>query len=135
MIDVCCAIISESKRLLVVKRSSKSNNPLKWEFPGGKVLINETPEQCIIREIKEELNIEIKILRKLIPVEHYNGKIDIRLIPFECIISGGKMLLTEHSDFEWFEFDDYLKYDWLEADIKILEANKHLIKKDSILEC
>ena len=56
--------------------------PLKWEFPGGKIEPHETEEECIKREIKEELNIEISLLKRLTPTSFDYPKISIELIPF-----------------------------------------------------
>ena len=70
MIEVCCAIITKDSKLLAVQRGIESNHPLKWEFPGGKIIFGETPEQCIIREIDEELSVNIELFSKLHPVEY-----------------------------------------------------------------
>ncbi|MBK6285706.1 MAG: NUDIX domain-containing protein [Draconibacterium sp.] len=61
MIKVTCAIIIKNGRILVTQRKANSSHPLNWEFPGGKLNSGETLEYCIIREIKEELDIEIEI--------------------------------------------------------------------------
>jgi 8-oxo-dGTP diphosphatase len=60
-IRVTCAIIEFAGKVLVVQRSKKMNLPLKWEFPGGKIEEGELEEECIVREIKEELNLDIEI--------------------------------------------------------------------------
>ncbi len=65
MIDVTCAIILRDGKILATQRSEKMNLPLKWEFPGGKIEQNETPGNCLQREIREELNLEIELLKKL----------------------------------------------------------------------
>jgi 8-oxo-dGTP diphosphatase len=65
MINVTCAIILVDSKILVTQRSEKMKLPLKWEFPGGKLELDEKEDDCVMREIKEELNIEIKVLNKL----------------------------------------------------------------------
>ncbi len=66
MIDVTCAIIrNEENEILVVQRGESTDHPMKWEFPGGKLAPGETEEECIIREIQEELSIEIVIMRQV----------------------------------------------------------------------
>lgn len=95
--------------------------PLKWEFPGGKIEDNETAEECLIREIKEELNIEIEITGSLSPNDHqYPDKL-IRLIPFICRQKDGELILKEHADYKWLDAKDLLDLDWAEADVPIIE--------------
>lgn len=122
MIRVSCAIIINSfDQVLVTKRSSLMPLPLKWEFPGGKIEENETAEACLIREIKEELNIEILITGSLPPNDHqYPDKL-IRLIPFICRQTGGEIVLKEHSDYKWLDVKDLLDLDWAEADVGVVE--------------
>jgi len=69
-IDVCCALIIKDDRILITQRSEKMKLPLKWEFPGGKLENNEKAETAIIREIKEELLMNIEVLKPLKPIEH-----------------------------------------------------------------
>jgi 8-oxo-dGTP diphosphatase len=82
IISVTCAIIIYNEKILAVQRGPHMNLPLKWEFPGGKIEKNETEEACIKREIKEELNIEITLLKKLSTSFHEYPNISIELIPF-----------------------------------------------------
>jgi 8-oxo-dGTP diphosphatase len=122
MIKVSCAIIvNVQKQVLVTQRSAHMPLPLKWEFPGGKIEENETAEACLIREIKEELNIEIEITGSLPPNDYqYPNKL-IRLIPFICRQKGGKLILKEHADYKWLDAKDLLDLDWAEADVPIVK--------------
>lgn len=94
--------------------------PLKWEFPGGKLELNETEIDCIKREIKEELNIEIQVTRRLTPVIHEYPDFKIKLIPFIANYTTGDLILKEHSDFFLAKKEELLNLDWAEADIPIL---------------
>ncbi len=94
--------------------------PLKWEFPGGKIEENETAEECILREIKEELNLEIEILKRLSASQYDYGTFKINLIPFIAKYKNGVIILAEHKDFKWIEAKDLLSLDWAPADIPIL---------------
>ena len=67
LIKGTCAIISFDEKTLVVQRNETMALPLKWEFPGGKIEPAESEEDCIIREIKEELNIKIELISRLTP--------------------------------------------------------------------
>ena len=83
MIIVTCAIIrNEENEILVVQRGEATDHPFKWEFPGGKLAPEETEEECIIREVNEELSMEIVICGKLQEVDHDYGhkQIDLFLL-------------------------------------------------------
>jgi 8-oxo-dGTP diphosphatase len=94
--------------------------PLKWEFPGGKIELNEKPENCLIREIKEELNIEVKIIKILPSNTHTYPSISIELIPFICEKINGEIILKEHTDFKWLHKNELLALDWADADVPIV---------------
>lgn len=120
MIDVTCAIIrNEENEVLIVRRGPGTDHPLRWEFPGGKINNGETAEDCIIREIAEELSMDIVIVSSLEPVEHDYGFRKIRLIPFICDTLDELPLLSEHVAFRWVGNDDLLKADFSEADIPV----------------
>ena len=122
MIEVSCAIIiNPFDQVLVTQRSAHMPLPLKWEFPGGKIEENETAEACLIREIREELNIEIQITGSLPPNDYqYPDKL-IRLIPFICRQKDGELVLKEHADYKWLYAKDLLDLDWAEADVPIVK--------------
>jgi len=123
MIEVSCAIIVNPEgKVLATQRSTIMPLPLKWEFPGGKIEAGETAEACLIREIREELNIDIQIKNSLPSNDHqYPDKL-IRLIPFICIQTGGEIHLKEHADYKWLNTDDLLNLDWAEADVGVVEV-------------
>jgi 8-oxo-dGTP diphosphatase len=121
LIDVTCAIILFDDKILVTQRSEQMKLPLKWEFPGGKLEINESVEECIIREIKEEINIEVAITRKMSNSIFDYGDFKINLIPFVADYVSGKIILSEHRAYKLLEKEELLNLDWAEADIPILE--------------
>jgi 8-oxo-dGTP diphosphatase len=132
MIQVSCAIIiNPFNQVLVTQRSINMPLPLKWEFPGGKIEENETAEECLIRENREELNIEIEITSALSPNDYqYPDKL-IRLIPFICRQTGGELVLKEHADYKWVDTKDLLDLDWAEADVGVVEEYLRMTAKDS----
>ncbi|PXY45599.1 DNA mismatch repair protein MutT [Flavobacterium hydrophilum] len=121
MINVTCAIILKDKKILVTQRSEKMKLPLKWEFPGGKVENNENEIECIKREIKEEINIEIDVLKKLSNSIYDYGTFKINLIPFLANYISGEINLAEHNCFKLLEKSELLNLDWAEADLPIVE--------------
>ena len=123
MIDVTCAIIRRKERTLAVQRSHGMDLAGHWEFPGGKIETGETAEDCIAREILEELNIRIRPVKQLIPVEHHYKDKAIRLIPFLCEITEWQIQLTEHAAFQWVSPDDIKTLNWAAADWKLIGVN------------
>lgn len=128
MIEVCCAIILKESKILAVQRGPESSHPWKWEFPGGKVSPDETVEQCIVREISEELTIGIGVLTQLAPVEFDYGSRQICLIPFVCQIISGEIILTEHVAQRWLDFDELISVDWSGADRELILKNQESLK-------
>jgi 8-oxo-dGTP diphosphatase len=120
MTNVTCAIIYFGNKILATQRSCTMKLPLKWEFPGGKIENNETDTQCIIREIKEEINIEIEVVGRLSNNIHDYGNIKINLIPFIAKHVSGNIVLTEHSNYKLLDIDELNSLDWADADIPIL---------------
>jgi 8-oxo-dGTP diphosphatase len=119
-ITVICAIIIKDNKILVTQRSSKMILPLKWEFPGGKLELGENEIECIIREIKEELNIEIEVLRKLTSNLHFYESFAINLIPYIANYESGEIYLTEHAAYKFLDKKDLLSLEWADADLPIV---------------
>ena len=117
---VVAAIIKKNNLFLIVQRNRNKHLGLKWEFPGGKVLSNETSKEALIREIKEELNVTINVQKKIAEEKYKDDKIDIVLHYFLCTLQNGIMVLNEHENFAWVEKKDFNKYDFAEGDGNIL---------------
>lgn len=132
MIDVTCAIIiDENGLVLATQRSAQMKMPLKWEFPGGKVETGESLEECLKREIQEELGILLQLGLQLPEHVHHYPDISIRLIPFICKIEAGSIDLKEHLKYSWLSAEDLPGLDWAEADVPVLNHYlKHHTKND-----
>lgn len=128
MIEVSCAIIIKGLKMLAVQRGPESNHPWKWEFPGGKINALETAEQCIIREIEEELMVKIEIAEPLSSVVYNYGKGQICLVPFVCRIIEGEIHLTEHVAQRWMAFKEWESTDWQDADSELIHKNRERLK-------
>lgn len=124
MIDVTCALIIHENKVLAVQRGPETDHPFQWEFPGGKIRDNESAEESIRREIREELSVEIEIFEKLKPIEYDYGIKIIRLIPFICSIKKGSLFLTEHIAQQWVLPGNAEELNWSEADRKLIQENR-----------
>lgn len=124
MIQVVCAIILKENKILIAQRSEKMKLPLKWEFPGGKLEDGENEEEAIIREIKEELNIEILPSRRISAHIHDYGSFKIKLIGYLCIYISGEIRLIEHKDVKFVSLELLNNYDLADADLPIIEKLK-----------
>lgn len=122
IIPVLAAIIrDESGRVLVARRKIHLSNGGKWEFPGGKLFPGESPEQCLAREIREEMGIEIEVLEPFHLVNFTYPEKSILLIGYICRVTGGNWHLTDHDQICWVEKGSLREYDFSAADLPIVE--------------
>tara|TARA_Y100000034_G_C6816717_1_gene367492 strand:+ start:143 stop:505 length:363 start_codon:yes stop_codon:yes gene_type:complete len=116
MITVTCAIIEKGNKFLITQRPNDGrSNANRWEFPGGKVE-NEEMEDCLKREIKEELGVDIEILEEFITSTYEN----IKLVSFKCELKGD----IQHIDIinhAWVSKEELNNYDICEADLPIID--------------
>jgi len=118
---VCCAIIEDGAKVLAAQRSEEMGRGHKWEFPGGKIEHNETPGECIKRELMEELGIEVEIKSMLNSYTHKYKDKTIELIPFIVEITNGVPTPKEHEKLIW-ESPECLKdLEWSGADVPVLK--------------
>ena len=126
MINVVAAVIKdENEKILITQRNLKKSQGGLWEFPGGKIEPNETRENAIVREIKEELDIEIEVKSYLSEnVFNYPEK-DINLIALECKKVSGDIKLLEHEDYKWVSKNELNNFQFAPADLFIIENIKN----------
>ena len=125
---VCALIINKNGQLLACRRGPHSSLPGKWEFPGGKIEIDETPEAALKREIHEELDISISIQTVLDTVTHHYPDFTIALSPFLCQIKDSQSpKCIEHAELRWINPSEANSLDWAEADLPIIEQYKKLL--------
>ena len=99
-----------------------------WEFPGGKIEPNETPETAIVREIEEELDTEIIVEKEIGTIEYDYPTFHISMKCFWCSIKSGELKLLEHEDAKWISLEEIDSVDWLPADREILPKIKEFLK-------
>jgi 8-oxo-dGTP diphosphatase len=128
--QVACAIIEHNGKILAVQRGERLSLPLKWEFPGGKIYQGESPETCVIREVSEELNIQIAVVRSLSLVSHAYPDFSVTLHPFICAIVSGDIILRDHKAMLWLLPRDLPTLDWVAADFPIIRAYLQELSKD-----
>lgn len=116
---VVAAIIQDADgNYLCCKRGEWKSAPGKWEFPGGKPEENESLEEALAREIREELSSEIRIVRQF--DRSTTGEID--LVTFVCDLVGEKpRFSTDHSELAWIGEHELSKLDWAEPDLPALK--------------
>ena len=114
-IQVVAAIIRNQDRIFATQRGY---GPYKdgWEFPGGKIEADETPEQALAREIKEELDTEIIVGDKLTEVEYDYPEFHLSMGCYWCTVLSGHLTLKEHESAKWLRFDELDRVNWLPAD-------------------
>lgn len=130
-IKVSAAIIKHKNFILATQRGYGPQKG-KWEFPGGKIEPGEIPEQAVIREIREELAVEI-IVQKLVTIVEYDyPDFHLQMYCFLCEMNRGKPELREHEAAKWLTREMMDEIDWLPADNLILDQVKQLlpIKKE-----
>ncbi len=119
-IHVSCAIIERNGLVLAAQRNSHMSMPLKWEFPGGKIDGGESAEECLRRELAEELCIEIGINRRLASHTHHYEAFTVTLHPFVCSLKTEQIVLHEHRAVTWLPPESLHTLDWAEADWPII---------------
>jgi 8-oxo-dGTP diphosphatase len=119
-IHVTCGIIEQDGLVLAAQRSAVMSMPLKWEFPGGKIKSGESLEDCLHRELVEELSVEIVISQPLPPTTYEYPSCTVSLYPFICSIAAGEIKLNEHAAVTWLLPGELYVLDWAEADLPVL---------------
>lgn len=127
-IKVVAAIILDNKKIFATQRGYGEFKG-GWEFPGGKVEVNETGEQAIIREIKEELDTTVEIKEFFSTIEHDYDTFHLSMDCYICTVKEGHPVLKEHEAAKWLDTDNLYSVDWLPADISIIEKLKSYLER------
>jgi len=127
-IEVVAAIMKNNQnQIFCARRKAFGELASKWEFPGGKIEPGETHQEALIREIKEELELDVIVNDFLMTVTYKYSTFHLTMHTYYCDIIKGTMVLNEHSEFKWVSANKLELLDWAEADIPIV---KKLIKRE-----
>ncbi len=124
-IKVVAAILHRGNQIFATQRGYGEFKD-GWEFPGGKIESGETPEQALIREIREELDTEIEVGELADTVEYDYPDFHISMKCFWCTVKSGRLELKEHEAARWLGRDELDSVDWLPADLGLIEKLKKL---------
>lgn len=120
---VVAAIIKRGNEVLATQRGYGDYKD-GWEFPGGKIEPGETAEQALVREIREELDVTVRIERHVVDVSYDYSQFHLEMSCFLCSIAKGTPRLLEHEAARWLATGDIGSVDWLPADVLVVEALK-----------
>ena len=124
---VTAAIIYQDGKVLLTRRGPNENLAGFWEFPGGKIEKDDTYQECLTREIKEELNLHIEVGEVLTTSTYKYVHGEIHLIALEASILSGTIELTVHDKYEWVVPTDLVLYKLAPADNPIAEQLPELL--------
>ena len=122
-IRVTAAVIHEDGRIFATQRGYGDYKDW-WEFPGGKIEPGESPEECVVREIREELSATVAVERKICTVEWDYPKFHLSMDCFLCRVAEGELKLLEHEAARWLSRDETDSVHWLPSDVEVLEKLK-----------
>ena len=121
-ITVIAGVIERDSRILIAKRKKNSFLGGKWEFPGGKLEDNETPEECLKRELMEEFGIESEIGDFICSTRHpLNCQTIINLTVYRINYVSGEFNLYDHDEIRWIRRSELNQYDFPEADYAVVK--------------
>ncbi len=125
-IEVVAAIIRKDDKIFVTQRGYGDWKDW-WEFPGGKMESGETPEEALVREIREELSAEISVDEFLCTVEYDYPQFHLTMHCFLCSLIGEALHLNEHEAAKWLGKNELDSVKWLPADLMLIEDVKRKI--------
>lgn len=127
-IEVVAAIITHNDQIFATQRGYGEFKD-GWEFPGGKMEPGETPQQALVREIREELDTEIEVDSLVETVEYDYPNFHLTMHCFLCTIRSGDLVLKEHEAAKWLTKEELDSVDWLPADVLVADKLKALMGK------
>lgn len=130
-IRVVAAVIRKDDRIFATQRGYGEFKD-GWEFPGGKIEPGETPQQALVREIREELETEIRVGDLIDTIEYDYPTFHLSMDCFWCEIVEGSLELKEHEAARWLDRESLYTVDWLPADVGLIEKIRKGIDEDGL---
>ena len=125
-VKVAAAIIQKGNQVFATQRGYGDFKD-GWEFPGGKIEPGETPEEALVREIKEELDTEISIRKLIYVVEYDYSQFHLTMYCYLCEVLSGRLVLKEHEAAKWLAKETLHTVDWLPADYGLVEKLREML--------
>lgn len=122
MIRVTAAVVEKNGKYLVAQRKRGSHLEYTWEFPGGKIEGDESPQECLQREILEEFNVESKVGDFLGSITHKYSDFSIELNAFQVVLLGKILDLKSHEKIQWVSESELGKIELAPADKRLLKV-------------
>ena len=130
MVEVVAALIFDEDRFLICRRPAHKARGLLWEFVGGKVEPGETKQAALIRECREELDVELAVGEVFMDVVHEYPDLTVHLTLFRASIAAGEPRLLEHCELRWITPAEIPEYDFCPADEEILRRLRENAKNE-----
>lgn len=124
--EVAAAILVKDGKVFAARRRPGAHLAGFWEFPGGKVEVGETAEQCLVRELQEELNIVVRVGEYIGENMHDYGIKVVRLVAYFVEHVSGNLELMEHDEMRWLPLDKLESVEWAPADIPLVESYRRM---------
>lgn len=124
MLEVVAAMIRDGEKFMLCRRPAHKARALQWEFPGGKIEKGESAAEALMRECREEMDIEIACEEEYMDLIHAYPDLTVHLHLIPCRIVKGEPKKIEHSDIRWVSLDEADKFDLCPADRKFIERMK-----------
>ena len=121
VIPVSSGLIIQNNKVLIGLRSQSDNGGGLWEFPGGKIEIDESSEDAVIRELNEELDIVVRKPKKIMQYLHRFKNLIYDISFFEVISFKGSIKKIVHDELEWVDLDSIKNYNFISGDLLIIE--------------
>ena len=126
-IEVAAAVIMKDDRILATQRGYGGYKD-SWEFPGGKLEPGETPEEALVREIREELKADINVGELLDVVEYDYPEFHMKMYCYLCTLASPEITLVEHEAARWLSADELESVDWLPSDVELVAGLRRILQ-------
>lgn len=125
-IEVSSAIIVKDNKVLITQRGYGEFKD-KWEFPGGKLESGESSQECIVREIREELDADIRVIDYLGTIKYTYSSFHLVMHNYICELIGNHIVALEHEAAKFVNFNDLDEFDFLPADLLVINKLKNYL--------